>query len=95
MMYRIKISPKAKSDIKKAKSWYEDKKVGLGVDFVNNVIVQINQLQDNTVEHKIAFDTVRRVFIRRFPYSVYYERLEDKNIIIIVAVLHEKQERFF
>ncbi len=92
-MYKIKISPKAKSDIKNAKNCYEDKQVGLGIDFVNKVILQINQLQDKMVEHKIAFDNIRRVFVNRFPYSIYYERLEVRNLIIVVAVLHEKQEK--
>jgi plasmid stabilization system protein ParE len=45
------------------------------------------------VEHKIAFDNIRRVFVNRFPYSIYYERLEVRNLIIVVAVLHEKQEK--
>lgn len=92
-MYKIKISSKAKSDIIHAKNWYEDKQVGLGVDFVKKVKIQINQLQVKSVEHKIAFDTIRRVFVKRFPFSVYYERIEEKNLIIIVAVLHEKQEK--
>jgi toxin ParE1/3/4 len=92
-MYRIKISPRAKSDIKNAKIWYEDKQIGLGIDFVYKVIQQINQLQDETVEHKVSFDNIRRVFVNRFPYVIYYERLEDKNLIIIVAVLHEKQDK--
>ena len=92
-MYKIKISSKAKSDIIHAKNWYEDKQVGLGVDFGKKVKIQINQLQVKSVEHKIAFDTIRRVFVKRFPFSVYYERIEEKNLIIIVAVLHEKQEK--
>ncbi len=94
-MYRIKISPKAKSDIKYAKIYYEDKQAGLGLAFVKNVILQINELQDKTVEHKISFDTIRRVFVKRFPYVVYYERIDNENLIVIVAVLHDKQEKDF
>ena len=90
-MYRILIAEEAEAEIKSAKKWYEKQKPGLGKEFVAAVKGVINGLKTDKVEHRLVFDSVRRVVVRRFPYLIYYKR--DKNAVRILAVLHYRQDQ--
>lgn len=57
MKYRVIVRPEAEDDLKGAFSWYEDKRAGLGHDF----LLQFDKLQSHftkTVEHHhVTHDT--------------------------------------
>ncbi|MEZ0538282.1 type II toxin-antitoxin system RelE/ParE family toxin [Fibrella arboris] len=36
---------------------------------------------------------IRRAVLHRFPYTVYYRIDEEDQIIIILGVLHQRQDR--
>jgi len=93
MSYRIQISPEAQEEILAARKWYEEQQPGLGKDFANTVKDHINTLKFDTVEHKIVFDNVRRILVKRFPYVIYYSRNNNNRTVSIMAVLHERQNR--
>ena len=42
MKYRLIIRPEAEDDLKEAYSWYEDKRQGLGHDFLLHVAAGLN-----------------------------------------------------
>lgn len=93
MSYRIQISPEAQEEILAARKWYEEQQPGLGKDFANTVKDHINTLRFDTVEHRIVFDNVRRILVKRFPYVIYYSRNNNNRTVSIMAVLHERQNR--
>ena len=95
MNYAIEISPEAGAEITNAKNWYEEQQVGLGESFVETLREHINLLKTNNPEHKIVFDDLRRVLVKRFPYVVYYKRYEQTKIVKIFAVLHDKSDTGF
>ncbi len=94
MIYTIKISKKAKTDIQQAQQYYEEKRIGLGKEFIFEVKLKINILSDDTVEYKKVIDDNRRILLKRFPFVLYYERDNSKQQVIIIAVLHEKQDMY-
>lgn len=93
MSYRIRITTEAKQEILAAKQWYNHRQPGLGEDFAKTVKDQIDVLKSDTVDHKVVFDKVRRILVKRFPYVVYYTRNNENRTINILAVLHERQEK--
>lgn len=93
MSYRIQISPEAQEEILAARKWYEEQQPGLGKDFANTVKDHINTLKSGTVEHKIVFDNIRRILVKRFPYVIYYSRNNNNRTVSVMAVLHERQNR--
>ena len=93
MNYKIQISERAEIEIKKAEDWYESQSIGLGERFVTELKGRIESSHNPLIEHKLAFKILRRVFMHHFPYVIYYFRDEQKLIIEIIAVLHNKQSR--
>jgi hypothetical protein len=55
MKYKVIISPEAEVDLKEAFSWYEDKRTGLGYDFLLQVDAEINFINRNPEIHPIEY----------------------------------------
>ena len=91
MTYRIRVIPEAKREIKKAKEWYENKSLGLGQTFTDEVKKAIRPLSNPQLDHKPVFTTHRRMLLPKFPYTVYYKRDEKRLLVRIIAILHNKQ----
>ncbi|GBD98613.1 plasmid stabilization system protein [bacterium BMS3Abin07] len=82
MKYKVIVRPEAEDDLKEAFSWYEDKRKGLGYDFLF-----VNR---NPEIHPMEYKGTRKHVIKRFPYKIIYLVEEEK--IIILAVIHGKRK---
>jgi plasmid stabilization system protein ParE len=89
MKYKIIVRPEAEDDLKETFSWYEDKRTGLGYDFLLHVDAGINFINRNPEIHPIEYNGTRKHLIKRFPYKIIYLIEEEK--IIILAVIHGKR----
>jgi plasmid stabilization system protein ParE len=89
-MFKIKVLPKAKADISNTMNWY--KKEGgkeLALNFKEHIFTVVENLQNDIVEHgKVKFG-LSRIFVKKFPYVIYF--IVADNTITIFAVLHKKQ----
>ena len=89
MKYTVIVRPEAEDDLKEAFSWYEDKRIGLGYDFMLQVDAGINYINRNPELHPIEYKGTRKHLIKRFPYKIIY--LLEEEEIIILAVIHGKR----
>ena len=89
MKCKVIISPEAEVDLKEAFSWYEDKRTGLGYDFLLQVDAEINFINRNPEIHPIEYRGTRKHVIKRFPYKIIYFVEEEK--MIVLAILHGKR----
>lgn len=89
MKYRVIIRPEAEDDLKKAFSWYEDKRKGLGYDFLLQVDAGLRFIERNPEIFKPEYKGTRKHIIKRFPYKTIY--LVEKQKIIVLAVIHGKR----
>ncbi len=89
MKYKVIVRPEAEDDLKEAFSWYEDKRTGLGYDFLLQVDAGINFINRNPEIHPIEYKGTRKHVIKRFPYKIIY--LVEGEKIIILAVIHGKR----
>jgi len=89
MKYRVIIRPEAENDLKKAFEWYEDKRKGLGYDFLLQVDAGIRFIERNPNIHSITYKETRTHLVRRFPYKIIY--IFEERKIIVLAVLHGKR----
>lgn len=94
MNYKIEIAPEAEVEIILGKKWYEEQQPGLGKDFSATIKEHINSLRNPRIEHKLVFEDVRRMLTKRFPFVIYYQRDDDRYVIKILAVLHNRQQQF-
>lgn len=89
MKYKVIVRPEAEDDLKEAFSWYEDKRIGLGYDFLLQVDAVINFINGNPEIHPIEYKGTRKHLIKKFPYKIIY--LVEKEKIIILAVIQGKR----
>ena len=91
MSRRILIEKEAREELTVAFEWYESQRPGLGHEFLASVDECLERLcasPDSSVPVPgVAEDLpVRRVFVKRFPYSVIF--LEKESELSILAFAH-------
>lgn len=85
MAYELVITPETEADILMAFTWYEQKRTGLGHDFLLQMDAGFRSLERNPLIHSEKYASVRCYLIRRFPYKVFY-RIETGKIIILGVI---------
>jgi len=89
MKNRVIVRPEAEDDLKEAYAWYEDKRTGLGYDFLLQVDAGLNLIARNPNIHPIEYKETRKHLVKRFPYKIIY--LFEKEKIIVLAVIHSRR----
>ena len=83
------IRQQAQEDIESAYNWYEERREGLGEDFLLCVEEGIEKISRSPHLYPIVYKNIRRALVRRFPDSIFY--LEYEHGIVVLAVFHEKR----
>jgi plasmid stabilization system protein ParE len=86
-MYKSIILPLAKQDIREAVRWYNDKQIGLGKRFAEQLRKTVLFIRKNPRAVAVRYDNVRTAIIDVFPYMIHYSVDESSSTIIISAVL--------
>ncbi len=89
MAVELLIAPEAQRDIEEAYSWYEDRRPGLGEEFLSCVEACVNMICRIPEACMKVHDEYRRALVRRFPYAVFYEYMEGK--IFLYSIFHTSQ----
>jgi len=90
MMRDFIIDPEAEVDLAHARQWYDDRRDGLGLEFIEKVEEAFDRIQRMPLVPRIVFKDLRRVLLRRFPYAVFYRSGEHR--IVVVAVYHTSRD---
>ena len=80
----------AREEFDAAADWYNAKKRGLGTRFISRVQDAIDSMVAMPRMRQEIFQDVRRVVVKKFPYSVLYRANSDS--ILIIAVFHGKRD---
>jgi toxin ParE1/3/4 len=89
MKYPVLIRPEAESDLEQAFSWYENKRHGLGYDFLLQVEAGLRFIERNPEVRPPEYKGTRKHLVKRFPYKIIY--LMERERIIVLAVIHGKR----
>lgn len=91
-MSRLIITPLAQQDIVVAAEWYGDQSSAL----VHSFLDQLRDVKERIVKTPLIYQeriaSIRVARLRRFPYCVYYRA--DADLIVVIAVLHERRDPF-
>mgnify|MGYP000679926731 CR=1 FL=1 len=88
-MKNITIRKDAELDIDDAYRWYETNKDGLGDKFLENLTESFRKMKEFPKIYPTVHRNIRRAFVRKFPYGIFY--LESEESTIVVAVMHAKK----
>lgn len=89
MSYDLIVKPEAEDDLSDAALWYEDRRKGLGNDFLMAVEAKLEAIKRNPEQFPFKYKTIKRAFMKRFPYVIYF--LVEESSIFILAVIHKKR----
>jgi len=86
LIYRVEV----RDELDEAYAWYEERRSGLGEEFLKEVQSRLDLIQANPEIHAPIFRQVRRSLVKRFSSSIYY-RVESSRIVVI-AILHGRRD---
>ena len=84
------IRPEAEADVDKIRRWYEQQRDGLGADFLLCFEEALEKIRRHPELYPLVHRQVRRGFVRRFPYGVFY--VVDDDRIAVVGVFHASRD---
>lgn len=83
------IVPEAQKDVNEAYCWYEDRRSGLGEEFLGCVDACIQAICRMPDLHPTIHEEYRRALVRRFPYAVFFEYSAEK--VTVYSIFHTSQ----
>ncbi|MFZ1747937.1 MAG: type II toxin-antitoxin system RelE/ParE family toxin [Nitrospirales bacterium] len=90
MAAELIVAPEAEQDVAEAHSWYERRRIGLGEEFLNCVDACIEAICRTPQMYTTVFENYRRGLVRRFPYAIFYECIEDR--VTVYSVFHTARD---
>lgn len=92
MSYTYWLHEKVQKDFDEAYEWYEDKKIGLGNEFLSAVEDKIAEIVANPTYFGSKGNTkYREAFTGRFPFIIVYLLYPEREKILICAVHNAKK----
>jgi plasmid stabilization system protein ParE len=91
---KLRIDPAAEEEARQAAQWYEDRRRGLGLEFLVAVDAALQRIRDDphqfpTLETLPDEPHVRRFLLKRFPYLIIFEVASPE--IRILALAHTRR----
>lgn len=85
MSYSLDFLPAVEDEIIDASLWYENKKEGLGLDFLLSVEATLHSIRRDPLHFQTVHKNTRRAMTKRFPYGIFFI-LEDQTITILATI---------
>ena len=86
---RVVVRPAAAADIENAQHWYDNRRRGLGLEFLEAVDGALAAIAEKPLLHPLVGRDTRRALLRRFPYGIYYRVYPDA--ILVIACMHGRR----
>lgn len=84
------VRPEAEADLEDAARWYEQRRGGLGKEFLDEVLRTLGTIEGNPELYARVHGDIRRAMLNRFPFGVFY--LIESEGVVVVAVLHASRD---
>ena len=80
----------ARREFDEAALWYEQRRSGLGAEFVSEISRAVYLAAESPERFPIMHRDVRCVRIRRFPYSVFFHA--ESRRLVVLSVFHARRD---
>jgi len=85
----IVIHADAQIELEEAAIWYEERRLGLGVEFMNAIDQTLGRIAANPAAFPLWRNELRKAVVRRFTFAVFYEVTELQ--IRVYAFAHTRR----
>ncbi len=89
-MLPYRIRSEAEADLNEAYNWYERQREGLGADFMLCFEESLQKVRRNPEIYPRARKTMRRAWIRRFPYGLFF--VVEENVVVVLGIFHSSRD---
>lgn len=89
-MRSYRFHPKAAQEAAAAADYYDDKRSGLGSEFLQDLDDCVTAAREFPESGGPYGNTIRRRLFQRFPFSLVYDPKPEE--IVIVAVAHDRRQ---
>ena len=87
----FRFHPQAEAELEAAASWYDERRPGLGAEFIAAVRSKVRQVLVAPERWPLVKGT-RRALVRRFAYAIVYREVQGSDgVVEVVAVAHLKR----
>ena len=96
---RLEFHPEARAELRSAALWYDERRPGLGDDFIAEIAAALERVGDAPESCPIWPGTyaedlvVRKATVQRFPYVIAFE--EHERHVLVLAVAHAKRRPLY
>ena len=90
MSLQISFHRAASAELSEASAWYENKRIGLGKEFIAEIGCLCMAASEHPLQFAIVRKDIRRIVANRFPFSVYFRA--EKHRIVVLAVFHGSRD---
>jgi plasmid stabilization system protein ParE len=84
------VVPEVERDLLDAYDWYEERRFGLGEEFLTNVDACIQSICRNPDRYEVVHESYRRALVRRFPYAIFFEY--SGSLVTIYCIVHTARD---
>ena len=84
MAYILEVKDAANTEITEAYLYYEEKRTGLGEEFLEHLDAYFDRITTNPNHFSKKREPYREAFIKRFPFLIIYEVTKKKIIVYSV-----------
>ena len=89
MSYSLIVRPAVIQDLARTVEEAQQK-FGAGRALVNEITTVFGKIRERPRRYPIVYDHVHRALTSRFRFAVFFEIVEDRTEIVILAVLHQR-----
>jgi toxin ParE1/3/4 len=96
---RLELHPEARAELRSAALWYDERRPGLGDEFVAEVSATLDRIGDAPESHpawpgtRTVGPLIRKAALQRFPYVIAFETHEHH--LLVLAVAHVKRRPLY
>lgn len=89
-MRRLSIRAQARRELVEAVDWYENRRPGLGVRFIEAFRDAADRIAENANRYQVFSGALRRAPLHGFPYSLIYTVMDET--VVILACFHGSRD---
>lgn len=92
MTMRIRFLEIAQIELDETIEYYNGEMLGLGAEFLTETLRTLDRIDRFPDAWQMCSKRARRCQMRRFPYGIIYQVLDNEIIVVAIANLHRKPE---
>ena len=85
------LSERAKRELIDSREWYEDKQIGLGDRFMNEVFTKLRNLEEDPTKglrrNKLYYEAI----VKTFPFLIIYRIEPDSKELFVQSIFHTRR----